>query len=290
MIIISETPKLDVLNAIDKEAAHVKGIIDTIQLLKDSPENVAAVEAYISKNAVLRGIESQLKKGLNSHATLIGSLHYAANQLDLWIPKLRERILKSKTSVYDAETITFREKGILDTVSALNFFNRYVTMVLNVVLTMAAKEVNMNSFLTKVDINFFNGTPNYFAGLLIRFSQSVKSLEEMIDNLSDEVYDATSEEILRNTVGDKAVSALRGLAPHELNPLYWYKRQQMKADIKTIMNTNQDIDMLAMKIARLNNRRNGTNDPEIDRQIEIYQDELIKKQGKILQIEAKYGN
>lgn len=48
--------------------------------------------------------------------------------------------------------------------------------------------------------------------------------------------------------------------------------------------------MLAMKIARLNNRRNGTNDPEIDRQIEIYQDELIKKQGKILQIEAKYGN
>lgn len=290
MIIISETPKLDVLNAIDKEASHIKGIIDTIQLLKDSPENVLAVEAYISKNAVLRGIESQLKKGLSSHATLIGSLEYAANQLDLWIPKLRDRVLKSKTSVYDSETITFREKGILDTVSALNFFNRYATMVLNVVLTMAAKEVNMNSFLTKVDINFFNGTPNYFAGLLIRFSQSIKSLEEMIDNLSDEVYDATSEEIIRNTVGDKAVSALRGLAPHELNPLYWYKRQQMKADIKTIMNTNQDIDMLAMKIARLNNRRNGTNDPEIDRQIEIYQDELIKKQGKILQIEAKYGN
>lgn len=290
MIIINETPKLEVLVAIDKESAHVKGLLDTIHLLKDSPENIAAVNGYIQKNAVLRGIENQLKKGLNPHADLIDSLEYAAKQLDMWLPKLRDRILKSKTSVYDVETITFREKGILDIVSALNFFNRYATMVLNIVLTQAAKEVNFASFLTKVDITFFNNTPNYFAGLLIRFSQSVKSLEEMVENLSEETYDATSEEILRNSVGDKAVSALRGLAPHELNPLYWWKRRQMKADIKAIVDTNQDIDMLAMKIARLNNRRDGTNDPDIDRQIEVYQDALIKKQGKIMQIEAKYGN
>ncbi|QYN79987.1 hypothetical protein PQD71_gp094 [Kosakonia phage Kc263] len=290
MIIINETPKLEVLVAIDKESAHVKGLLDTIHLLKDSPENIAAVNGYIQKNAVLRGIENQLKKGLNPHADLIDSLEYAAKQLDMWLPKLRDRVLKSKTSVYDVETITFREKGILDIVSALNFFNRYATMVLNIVLTQAAKEVNFASFLTKVDITFFNNTPTYFAGLLIRFSQSVKSLEDMVDNLSDETYDATSEEILRNSVGDKAVSALRGLAPHELNPLYWWKRRQMKADIKAIVDTNQDIDMLAMKIARLNNRRDGTNDPDIDRQIEVYQDALIKKQGKIMQIEAKYGN
>lgn len=290
MIIISETPKLDVLVAIDKEASRVKGLMDTISLLTDSPENTLAVVNYVHKNAVLKGIEGNLKKGLDTRSELIPALGYALTQLDLWLPKLRERILKSKTTVYDAETISFKEKGILDTVSTLDFFNRYATMVLNIVLTQAGKEVNMNSFLTKVDMVFFNDTAKYFSGLLIRFSQSIKSLEEMIDNLSDETYDATSEEIIRGTLGERAVAPLRGLAPHELNPVYWYKRQVMKRDVKLISSANEEIEMLAMKIARLNNRRNGIEDPEIDRQIEMYQDELIKRQGKIMQIEAKYGN
>lgn len=290
MIIISETPKLDVLVAIDKEASRVKGLIDTIRLLSDSPENAIAVEAYVQKNAVLKGIEGSLKKGLDSRAQLIPALGYAVSQLDMWLPKLRERIVKSKTSVYDAQTVTFKEKGILDTISALDFFNRYATMVLNIALTQAGKEVNMHSFLTKVDLTFFNDTSKYFSGLLIRFSQSIKSLEEMIDNLSDETYDATSEDIIRGTLGDNAVAPLRGLAPHHLNPVYWYRRQKMKSDVKLISSTNEEIEMLAMKIARLNNRRNGVEDPEIDRQIEMYQDELIKRQGKIMQIEAKYGN
>lgn len=290
MIIINETPKLDVLVAIDKEASRVKGLIDTIGLLQDSPENMVAVVSYIHKNAVLKGIEANLKKGLDSRSELIPALGYAVSQLDLWLPKLRERIAKSKTTVYDSHTVTFKEKGILDTVSALDFFNRYATMVLNIVLSQAGKEVNMTSFMTKVDLTFFNETSKYFTGLLIKFSQSIKSLEEMIESLSDEVYDATSEEIIRATLGDKAVAPLRGLAPHQLNPIYWWKRQKMKSDVKLIASTNEEMEMLAMKIARLNNRRNGIEDPEIDRQIELYQDELIKRQGKIMQIEARYGD
>jgi hypothetical protein len=290
MIIISDTPKVDVIVAIDKEGNYLQGMLDTIQLLRDNPDNIKAAEAYVQRNAVLKGIENDLKKGIDGRTDLISGIEYAIRQLVLWVPKLKERVVKGKTTTFDVETISFKEKGVLDSVSAINFFNRYCGMVLDILVTQATKEVNMTTFLTKVDIGFFNNTAKYFSNLIIRFSQPIKSLETMIDNLSDEVYDSQSEEIIRAQIGDDGVSVQRNLAPHELNPLYWYKRRVMKKDIKSIIDANADIDMLAMKIARLNNRRSGVEDPTLERQIEVYQDEMIRKQGKIIQIEAKYGN
>lgn len=290
MIIISDTPKTDVLVSIDKELVYLRGLNDTLFLLRDNADNYAAADAYIQRNAVLKGIESDVKKQINVRTSLLESMSFAINQLITWVPKLRDRVIHNKTTTYDVETITFQEKGILDSISAINYFNRYAGLVLDIVITEASKEVNMNTFLTKVDLTFFNNTPKYFSNLLVKFSQSIKTLETMIDDLTDEPYDVQSEEIIANSVGVKAVSVQRNLAPHELNPLYWWRRQRMKKDIKTIIDSNADVDMLAMKIARLNNRRTGVEDPALERQIEIYQDEIIKKQGKIAQIEARYGD
>lgn len=289
MIIISNTPKIDVIFAIDKEQNYLQGLGDTIQLLSDNPENLKAAEGYVQRNAVLKGIESDVRKGVSSTGTLISQINFSLIQLNTWLPKLKDRVVKSKTNVYDIETISFKEKGILDIISSINFFSRYAGMVLNILITESDKEVPLNSFLTKVDIGFFTNTAKYFSHLLVKFNQSIKSLEQMVDDLSDETYDVTSESIIRSQLGEGSVS-VRNLAPHELNPLFWYKRQVMKKDIKRIIDANADIDMLAMKIARLNNRRTGVEDPALERQIEVYQNEMIIKQSKIAQIEARYGD
>lgn len=290
MIIINDTPKADVVVSIDKELVYLRGLSDTLHLLRDNADNYAAAEAYINRNAVLKGIEADVKKHIGARSSLLETMEFSINQLLTWVPKLKDRIVRSKTDTYDVETITFKEKGILDSVMAVNYFNRYAGLVLDIVITEASKEVNMNTFLTKVDLGFFNNTPKYFANLLVKFSQSIKTLDTMIDDLTDEVYDAQAEEIIGASVGDKAVSVQRNLAPHQLNPLFWWRMRRMKKDIKALVDANADIDMLAMKIARLNNRRSGVEDPGLDRQIEIYQDEIIKKQGRIAQIEARYGN
>jgi hypothetical protein len=211
-------------------------------------------------------------------------------QLLVWAPKLKDRIVKNKTSIYDVETITFKEKGVLNAISSINFFNRYAGMVMDILISEANESTPLNEILSKMDIAFFNNTPKYFSNLIIRFSQSVNSLEKMIDNLSDETYDPTSESIIRAQLGEGSVSVQRNLAPHELNPLYWYKLHKMKKDVKAILSSEADIEMLAMKIARLNNRRTGIEDPALDNQIEVYQNAMIKKQGKIAEIEARYGN
>lgn len=289
MIIINETPKGEVIEALDNELNTVLGLRDTIKLLVDSGSaNLTAVQSYVQRNAVLKGIENSLKTSLSPRATLLDTIESTAEQLTLLLPKVSDRISKGSTKVYDRETITFKEKGLLDLVSAVNFYNRYATMVLDILLTQATKEERIESYLSKVDFNFFNDTAKYFAHLLVKFSDSVKNMEAQIDALSDETYDASSEEIIKGTLGEKAV-ALRGLAPHELNPRYWWRLSKMRGDIKTLAKNSDDIEMLAMKIARLSNRRNGTDNPELDRQIETYQDAILKKKANMIRIESKYN-
>lgn len=290
MIIISETPKTDIMVAIDTESANIQGLSDTLALLKDSGNDIwKMAEAVVQKNAVLKGIENDLRRSIHPTATLLGSIEDATTQLKLWIPKLRVRIEKSPTKVYDTETITFKEKGILDTVSSINFWNRYATTVLDILLSQANKEEDLKVALTKVDLAFFNDTAKYFSHLTAKFCDSVKNLDTMIEDLSEETYDNVSEEVIMAQLGANAVSVQKNLAFHHLNPLYWWKNRQMKKAINTIKANNENIDMLAMKIARLNNRRYGTENPDLDRQIEVYQDAIIKKRAESLRIEAKYN-
>lgn len=289
MIIISKTPKMDVLAAIDRERSLVQGLLDNFGLLYDTgSETVAKVEGLVEKNAVFNGIQKELKRVMNPRATLLHETQEALNTILMWIPKLRARVDKSRVTVYDKETISFQEKGILDAVASINFYTRYASMVVDVLLTQAHKEVNMQSYLTKVDFQFINDTAKYFAHLTVKFNDSVTNLDKMVDDLSDELYDPTSEEVIKATLGQKAV-AMHGLGPHELNPLYWYKVAIMKKDVAVIASSHEKIEMLASKIARLNNQRTGHEDPALDRAIETYQNEIIKHQAKIVDIEARYN-
>lgn len=288
MIIISKTPKMDVLAAIDRERSLCQGLLDNIQLLKDTgSETFAKVEGLVEKNAVFNSIQKELKRVMNPRATLLHETEGALRNIVLWIPKMRSRIEKSRTSTYDKETISFREKGILDAVASINFYSRYASMVIDILLTQAHKDVPMQSYLTKVDLQFVNDTAKYFTHLTVKFSDSVVNLDGMINDLSEEVYDPLSADILKGSQGDKAV-ALQGLGPHELNPLYWWKVAMMKKDLSSIQSSNEKIEMLASKIARLNNQRTGHEDPALDRAIETYQNEIIKHQAKIVDIEARY--
>lgn len=290
MIIISETPKMDVLIAIDREAATVSGLRDTLDLLQQGdPDNMKLAEATIQKNAVLKGIENELKRTLSPSMTLLGGIDDALNQLNLWLPKLRDRIAKSPTKIYDKHTISFREKGILDTVSSINFWTRYAAMVLDVVIDQSTKAQELSKLLTKVDLAFFTDTAKYFSHMTIKFCDSIKNLEGMIENLSEETYDEVSEQIIESQLGKGTTSVLSNLGPHQLNPLHWWKYGKMKKDVSRIQSNIETIQMLAMKIARLNNRNQGTANPDLDRQIETYQNAIIKKRAENLSIEARYN-
>lgn len=290
MILIKDYSKADLLLAIDRELSHVEGFKDSMKLIKEILGGYNTLSSYIDHNAVLKGIQSRVKSKIGNNFDLLASVELAVNNVTATLPELRKMVVASNTKTYDTETITFKERGILDTVSAINFFNRYTNMVLDLLLTQAYDEkADIKSLLTKVDFAFFNDTATYYTTLLTRFSEGYRVVVEAINVLSDEQLDELSEGIIAEAEGKEAVSVRQGLAPHQLNPVFWVRLWKMRRDVKTIQVTQEQIELMAMKIARLNNKRSGVEDPALDHRIETYENEILKKRAKIEQIMGKYN-
>ncbi|UOX39608.1 putative virion structural protein [Aeromonas phage ZPAH34] len=290
MLHIKDTRKGEVINVIEREQNYLVGLKDNLVMLSGVSDKVKdEMMALINQNAILKSINGQVKKGLNSQTDLIRIIGFGIENIELWMGRLKDLVNKSSTQVYDEHTVTFKERGILDAISAINFFNRYTTMIIDVLTTYGYDKTDVSKQLTKVDYSFFTDTANYYATLLIRFNQPAKALSEMIEQLSDEVVDNLSEEIVKGVDGIGAVSIKEGLSPHQLNPVHWYLLWVMKRDVRAIKTAQARIDLLAMKIARLNNKSSGLEDPTLDHQIEIYTDQIIKDNAYIRQIREKYN-
>ncbi|QDH47095.1 hypothetical protein PQC06_gp017 [Aeromonas phage LAh10] len=289
MILIKNTKKEDVSLRLENEINYVGGLLDTIRLLnKVSPDQWNKMADYANSNAVMKSIEAGVKKGIHPKLSTVDAISAALSNLAIWMPKLKDRLKKSSTKIFDTETITFRERGILDAISAVNFFNRYASMYLDILLEQGYKKSDISKLLTRHDLTFFNDTAKHFVTILVRFNQSVKDLEGMLDALSEELADEMSEQILGETTGAASVSIRHGLAPHQLNPVYWYRLWRMERDVKSIEVNQKRIEILAMKIARLNNQRTGQDDPALDNTINIYQDKIIKMDAEIREIVEKH--
>lgn len=289
MILIKDTKKEDVILRLQTEINYVDGLIDTIKLFnKVNLWEFANMEEYVHRNAIIRSIDQGFKKGISQKIDPVDAISGALYTLKTWLPRIMVRLKKSDTKTFDTETITFQERGVLDTISAVNFFNRYATMFLDVLLENGNKPVELSKIFNKIDLSFFNDTAPHFVTVTIRFSQSLKDLDAMLDNLSGELADTTSEGILREADGEGSVSIRKGMAPHEMNPLYWYRLWRMRRDVKSIEVSQLRIETLAMKIARLNNQRSGQEDPALDRMIEVYEDKIVKLDSHIRDTVEKY--
>lgn len=290
MLRIKNVKKADTLATLSAEINFLTGLKDNLTEIQNLPEEALdPVHTVISRNAIIAGIEKGSRKAIPGNPDLLDVISHALTGLTIWAGMLEGALKGAKSQTFDTETITFKERGLLDAISAINYFNRYTDMLLDVLTTSAYENIAADKILTKIDLAMFNNTALYYTTLLIRFNQSPKDLNEMIDKLSDEVADELSEEILRGADGDAAVSIRKGLAPHELNPVHWYQLWVMRRDVETIRNGQRQIDVLAMKIARLNNKAAGVEDPSLDHAINVYTDEIIKIKARNRAIVEKYN-
>lgn len=290
MIHIKNAKKSEVLVTLENEANFLVGLNDNLTMLMEVGGKAREeMDKILVQNAVLKGITQTVRKEVNGHFDLLTGIKYAVENLNLWIIKLREQFNRLNTKTFDDETLTFRERGMLDGLSAINFFNRYTTMVLDILTIGAYDGSDSKHILNKIDLTMFTESASYYGALLVRFNQPAKTLNEMIENLSDELADEMSEQILRGAEGDAAVSIRKGLAPHQLNPVHWFYLWRMRRDVETLRVGQEQIDVLAMKIARLNNRNSGVEDPALDAQIEVYTDKITKIKARQREIIERYS-
>ena len=80
----------------------------------------------------------------------------------------------------------------------------------------------------------------------------------------------------------------KGFGIHNLNPLFWIGLGMKNINLMRIDNMRAKNQQHAMKISQAINRRDGSNDPQIDRTIEIYQEKIIKNEDAIERIIRSY--
>lgn len=285
MIVISNTNISAILKNIDAERTFLEGLKDNVGMLQKSSKDVLKdIFEYIRRNAVFNSISEKARREISAKHDIFQTINFAlSNGIDL-LNEIENRFKKSNTKIFDTSTITYRQKGMFDWINSINFFSNFSSKFIDVCLTQPK---TVNSYLNKADFEFINKTVGYYNIILKRLCDSPRDLKRSLDMLSDEVYNEQETSILEQVRGKQATSM--GFAPHLINPLYWVKYLTMVNDVSTIKSNREKIDMYAMKLQRLENKRNNMEDPSIDRQIEYWQNEIQILDATIASIEEKYS-
>lgn len=284
MIVIKNTDVETVVKNIGAERTFLEGLKDNLGMVQNSSDDVLqGIFEYIKHNAVFNGISERARREISAKHDFFQTMSFAVDNAIMLLNDIETRLKKTRVKVFDTATITYRQKGMFDWINSINFFSNYSSKLIDVCLTQPK---TINNYLTKADFEFINKTVGYYNILLKRLCDSERDLKRSLDMLSDEVYDADEVSVIEQLKGKQAASI--GLAPHHFNPNYWRRYWVMTKDVRTIKSNREKIDMYAMKLQRLENKRNRTQDPSIDRQIEYWQNEIQILDAEIADIEEKY--
>lgn len=285
MIIVKNAELQNVLKIIGIERSYLVSLKDSVGSIQGSePEILKGIDDYISRNALFKGIDDFAQREISSKHTLFDAMVFALNNAIDLTDYIEAKLKQSKNKLFDTSTITYREKGMFDWLNSISFFANYTSKIIDVVLTQPK---TVNSYLNKADFEYLNKTGNYYRTILKRLTDSKKNLVRSVEMLSDEQYDPEYSSIIEDAKGKEATSV--GIAPHNFSPEYWRRYIVMRWDVNTIKSNQEKIDMYSAKLLRLENQRNGSPNPKLDKQIEYWQNEIQILDSEISDLERKYA-
>lgn len=284
---IKQFKKDDLLTSIRDEKGIVAGLSDTLALIKS---NSFDLETTASRWALTQGILKDIHRQLPSSVKLMETIEYNVGSIDKLLDGLEDRVKKIKQNLIVAESVTIREANLLSLLDGVEHWSKFTDMLLSTLITMTSNKNNNTNELTKNDLAFLNKTWNYYSFCSIQYFKGAATLLSDLDKLPDVPATETNIDVIQGSKGISGVSlAINGLMPHELNPKYWFDNFMVEVNLRRIKNLHESNKMLAFKIEQANNKRNGVNDPNIDRQIEILQDKIIKNKAVEERIRGKYA-
>jgi hypothetical protein len=221
---------------------------------------------------------------------LVDTVRFGLATVKTLCPQITKMVKEYKETLWDGKLMTVKQANILNLIEYLNYWVKYSRMLFEVLLTMHNENTEPQRYLTGTDFKWINGTELFYRMFTLDLLKGSRQIMTNMSKLPDIDIEPTSLDILQATEGPGGVDALnKGFGIHTLNPLFWLGLGISKVQGLWIDKLRRDNEYFAMKISQAINKKNGTNDPDLDHRIEVYQDKIIKNEHTIAEIEAQYA-
>lgn len=290
MDLVKYAKQVKMLNKKDvfETIALQKGMANSIRnMLKLNAANEVTYNSVAQSWALTKGIIKDVGRRVNN-PTMSDIFNDSLRGIEFLLGKL-EQEAKKMDAVVDGSTISIHDANILSILDNVGFWNSYTLELIEVLSGFVLDGVAEDRKVNKADLTFLNKTWSYYSDLSVQFMDEVPSIVKRLEKLPDVPVDRDNVDIIQGAKGYDGVNAMRGFGVHVILPAYWVLSIKKNVDIARIKANQKRIEIHSMRLEQLMNKRNGAEDPHLDRQIEIYQNEIIKSKAKIDDIIASYA-
>lgn len=280
-----------------KESEILSSLLNLTVAVSDLQENLKRIHnngVDLTKVTNEWIITKGLTKFVQAQGLGMGSLpetiEVCLNSISGIIPEVQKQIKEYNEKVWDGKLLTLKQVNILNLIEHLGFWIKFTRMIFDVLLTMNNHDTNADNYLSKYDTRWINGTDQFYRQLTVELLKGSRAVITRLSEVPDVEVSRNSLDVLESVETGAKVDLLRqGFGVHLVNPIFWYDLMWSKINLKRIEQMRRENEMFAMKISQAINKKAGGNDPQLERHIEIYQDEILKNSVAIEKIEKKYA-
>lgn len=281
-----ESELLNSLATLEVRANDLIGNLEQIQA------NGLDLVKYENEWYITKGLARHLDNQGFGSLSLFKVQQAGAQAIKALVPLLTKAIKDYGDHIWDGKLVNLRQANILNLVEYMDYWLKYSFMVCDVLMTMNNDGEKPDAYLSKGDLRWIQGTESFYRSFTVDLLKGARYIMTNLDKIPDVEISEGSMSVLEGLDGkDGAKTDLlnKGFGIHLVNPYFWYSVGVSKYHLMRIEQMRRNNELFAMKIAKAINKRDGTNDPQIDRQIEVYQEAIIKNEHAIEKIEEQYA-
>lgn len=260
-------------------------LIGKVELVKANSINLDnEIETWFVTKSIQKNLASSSFK-----SPFLNAIEFNARCIAMVALDLKRLVGEYKDKIWDGKLLTIKQANILNTIEMFTFWVNYSQTLLDVLITMSNEGVAAEKYMTGHDLKHVNDTKGLYEQLSIELLKGSKYFVKRLEAMHDVPVDENSVSVLESTEGKGQVDILtKGFGIHLVTPIFWVSLARSRVQLARIEQMRRKNEQFAMKISQAINLKQGNDDPQLDRRIEVYQDAIIKNEAAIARIEASY--
>lgn len=275
----------EIMMLVQSPAVGANDLIGKVELVKANSINLDnEIETWFVTKSIQKNLAASSFK-----SPFLNAIEFNARCITMVALDLKRLVGEYKDKIWDGKLLTIKQANILNTIEMFTFWVNYSQTLLDVLITMSNEGIAAEKYMTGHDLKHVNDTKGLYEQLSIELLKGSKYFIKRLEAMHDVPVDENSVSVLESTEGKDQVDILtKGFGIHLITPIFWVSLARSRIQLARIEQMRRKNEQFAMKISQAINLKQGNDDPQLDRRIEVYQDAIIKNEAAIARIEASY--